>query len=213
MKRTQLTLSAVVALVLVALAVALPAAAATDGATNAQAQANATPNGSFDSPIYEVDRGDVAAIDVSFNHTDTATVVIGGQEKAYTLEANVTDGNGDGMVQLQFDTAAPGSDDALGTFRDGDSVTVVNRTGSDGEFAGSYGLTLAFNGTRLDAAAMAVVEEETTTSTTTATTSTTTSTTASMDPTETTTSDGQPGFGAALALVAVAAAAGLAARR
>ncbi len=211
MKRTQLALTAVVALALVALAVALPASAVTDGVTNAQTQANGTPDGSFDRSIYDARTGSTVAIDVSLNNTSTATVVIGGQEKPYALHANVTDGDGDGMVELQFDTSSPESDDALGTFRDADSVTIINRTAGDGEFVGSYGMTLSYNGTRLDSAAMAVSAAETTTTTTTTTTATTT--TAPMDPTETTTSDGQPGFGVVAALVAVVAAAAVVARR
>ncbi len=179
----------------------------------------------FNDSIYDVTRGDTATMNLTLTDLDNITVQVGGGQSDYTLNATVTDGNGDGQVVLLFDTAKAGSGDgtALTTKSDADNLTVTNETTVDGELpANMYGLTV-YAGTGENASAIAHgglnVQADGTTDARTTTTTTTDDgsgdeTTTTTDATTTTTeSDGQPGFGVAVAVTALAGVTLLARRR
>ncbi|WP_227375672.1 DUF7827 domain-containing protein [Haladaptatus halobius] len=157
-----------------------------------------------------MEQGETATINLSLSGLDGITVLVGGGQAAYELNATVTDGSGDGRVVLLFDTSKAGSGDgaALTTKADADSLTVKNETKLDGSLGtGMYGITV-YNGTSENVSAIAhgglnVQGDGTTDGTTTTTGDTTTMTE----------SDGQPGFGVGLAVAALAGVALLARRR
>lgn len=190
----------------------------------------------------ETERGGNVTIPVELEGTDTATLEIGREDVVnYALVVTVTDGNGDGSVVVEFDTDAAGEDDAAKvTTRDGaDDVAVESEVEHVNDepphpplAADNYPVAL-YEGTGDDrvfvqVSEMRVLESETTTvgETTDVPTEepTTTDIVTEPEPTDTTetTSDGTdpadgvgdvPGFGPALTLAALAAAAALAARR
>ncbi|WP_227355457.1 DUF7827 domain-containing protein [Haladaptatus salinisoli] len=177
----------------------------------------------FNDSIYDVKRGGTAPINLSLSGLDGVTVRIGGGQATCKLNATVTDGNGDGRIVLFFDTSKAGSGDgaALSMKADADSLTVKNETKLDGNLGGGmYGITV-YNGTGENVSAIAhgglnVQGDGTSDGTTTTddgSSDETTTTTTPGDATTTTQSDGQPGFGLGVALVALAGVALLARRR
>lgn len=231
MNRSSLGL-VVVALSLLSLA-AVAGATAPDGAAAARqaqdATNNATPEAWFADDRVVVEAGQVAAVDVRLNNTEEATVVVGSSASSHRIVVATTDGNGDGRVGVQIETAGVGPNRIrFSTFRDADGVDVQSRSGGSGALpAQGYSLQLYLGNTtgEPDDASLLMVEaaetptttasattETTTDDTTTATTSGPATTTTTDDATETTT-DGQPGFGLVVALVGVLAAALLAVRR
>ena len=123
--------------------VAVDASPAAQPASTAQ---QATASVSLNQSMYEVERGETAALAVDLRNVDEATVEIDSSEADYALNATVTDGDGDGTVVLLFDTAEAGSGDgaALATAADGDGLTVNNATELDGELSTSmFGVTVS----------------------------------------------------------------------
>ncbi|WP_458206949.1 DUF7827 domain-containing protein [Haladaptatus sp. NG-SE-30] len=174
--------------------------------------------------IYEVQHGETAVMNLSLTDLDGITFQVGGGQADYKLNATVTDGNGDGQIVLLFDTSKAGSGDgaALTTKADADNLTVKNETKVDSFEPNMYGLTV-YAGTSENVSTVAlggldVQGDETTGGTTTTTTTsdddssdeTTTTTTGTTESTE---SDGQPGFGVGVAIAALAGVALLARRR
>ncbi|WP_328517174.1 DUF7827 domain-containing protein [Haladaptatus caseinilyticus] len=173
---------------------------------------------SFNHSIYEVQQGETATMNFSLDGLDAMTVRIGGGQADYTLNASVTDGDGDGQVVLQFDTSKAGSGDgsALTARGDDDTVSVTNETNADSLKAFMYGLTV-YSGTGENASEIAYgginVHGDGSSNRTTTTTEGESSGTTTTTATETTGSDGQPGFGIGLAVTALAGVALLARRR
>lgn len=217
----------VVALALLALAATAGAIAADDATTARAAQDatnNSTPEAWFANDRIAVERGQVAAMDVRLDHTDEATVVVGSTAADYVLELLVTDGDGDGLVGLQFDTDAAGTPGGspVAAFGDADSATVRSETTlDDGLAAAGYSLQLFLDepsGEPADASILRVRADGTPTTTVPPTSGPTTNPTTSdstttADAGSPVTTDGQAGFGPAVALVGVLAAALLAGRR
>lgn len=80
----------------------------------------------FERSVYSGWQGEVVSMTVSLDGGETAVVVVGGRENGYQVNATVTDGNGDGSVELRFDTAAAGRTGATLTAGSAaDSVSVV----------------------------------------------------------------------------------------
>ncbi|RLM83580.1 PGF-CTERM sorting domain-containing protein, partial [Haloarcula sp. Atlit-7R] len=61
----------------------------------------------FGESVITEQRGDVVAIPVTVENTDTATVSIGRFEQGYAANVTVEDGNDDGVVTLLFNTYEP----------------------------------------------------------------------------------------------------------
>lgn len=185
----------------------------------------------------ETERGGNVTVPVVLEGTDTATLKIGSDDAVnYALVVTVTDGDGDGSVAVSFDTDAAAEDDVtkVTTRSDADDATVkseVEHFGGEPPYrplsVGNYPVTL-YDGDSEDAAFVAesrlrILESSTTATTAEATDSgtgpsTTTDVVTEPEPTGSTetAADAEgtvPGFGSALALVALAAAATLAARR
>ncbi|WP_049971554.1 DUF7827 domain-containing protein [Haladaptatus cibarius] len=179
---------------------------------------------SLNRSIYQVQQGETAAMNFSLSNLDEMTVQLGGGQADYKLNATVTDGNGDGQVTLLFDTSAAGSGDgsALTTQSDADNLSIENETEMDSLEPGMYGITV-YSGTDENVSQIAyggvnVQGDETTETTddgmTTEEGNSSNGTTTTEDgTTESTESDGQPGFGIGLALTALAGVALLARRR
>jgi PGF-CTERM protein len=168
-----------------------------------------------------MEQGETATINLSLSGLDGITVLVGGGQAAYELNATVTDGSGDGRVVLLFDTSKAGSGDgaALTTKADADSLTVKNGTKLDGSLGtGMYGITV-YNGTSENVSAIAhgglnVQGDGTTDGTTTTDDGSADETTTTIGDTTTMTErDGQPGFGVGLAVAALTGVALLVRRR
>lgn len=89
-------------------------------------------------------RGEVAAIELSFNGADAAVLTVGDEESVnYELEALVRDADGDGDAVLYLDTALAGREGNPVSVSAGDEVELRNETqlGSMLE-AGNYEVTL-----------------------------------------------------------------------
>lgn len=225
-------LLAVVVLTIAGTATGVPNANLQDSQTTTEGDVRVT----FGDGEIRTERGGTVPIPIELNATDTATVKIGSDGAVnYALVVTVTDGDADGAVALSFDTDAVAEDDAtkVTTRSDADSATVrseVEHMGGDPPHPslapGSYPLEL-FAGNSTDAplasvARMVIEESDTTTGEPTETAEkpmTTTDVVTEPEPietTETTTDDTAgdvPGFGPVLALVTLAVAAMLAARR
>lgn len=80
----------------------------------------------FERSVYSSRQGEVVSMTVALDDAETAVVVIGGRENGYQVNATITDGNGDGSVELRFDTAAAGRTGTTFTAEsEADSVSVV----------------------------------------------------------------------------------------
>ena len=192
----------------------------------------------FGTDVVEVNQNDTATIPIVLNGTDTATVRIGSESVNFVTVVTVTDGDEDGTVTLQFDTATAETDERSVWIRDlnstADAATIRSKTAPDAPplAVGSYPLSLYLGNTTADDSKIAVgtmvVKESKTTATTTTTEPTTRETTnrettenpmQSTTATETETSavsdpeTGIPGFSAGVAVLSLALAAMLAARR
>lgn len=196
-----------------------------DSSTNAQNEADI--DASFEKEVLEGHQNDTVSIPIVLDGTDTATVKIGGKVVNYALVASVTDVDGDGRVVLAFDTETAGTDATSISVTGDDEVSLESETELEHPplVVGNYPLSL-YSGTTIDqenetdAATMTLIEPKATTTRpttleTTGTSETTEKPMQSTTETETTTSSGSgvPGFGPVIALVALAAAALLAARR
>lgn len=228
--RTKLS-SALLALALVTSGVAL--GAPTDAVHDQETTAEANADVEFGDDAIRTEHGGNATLTVLLNDADEATVKIGSDDRVnYALVVTVTDGNDDGRVVLTFDTDAAGEPNATKVTTDAvdDDATVTdeieylgNEPSKSPLDVGNYPITLysgtAADGDPVETASMVIEEAETTTESTETTTTTTEGpieTSETTEITETTTDDAAgnvPGFGPALALVALAAAAILAARR
>lgn len=76
----------------------------------------------------EVTQGDSAEIRVTLPENGNATVQIGSQEVNYLLDATVEDGNGDGVVVVEFNTVASPDHQAVTTADSADHVSVRSET-------------------------------------------------------------------------------------
>lgn len=224
------------------LALALVASGAALGAPTDVVQSQETTAAANDAPVefgddrLTVERGGSVTIPVLFDGTDRATVKIGSEETVnYALVVTVEDGNGDGRVEVTFDTDAVGEPNAtkVTTEASADGATVESEVEHfDGEppypalARGAYPVMLyegtGTDRTRVEKIRMSIVEASTTTEATETTstlrdaTETTSEATATTTDAPETTHRGTadtPGFGPGPALVALAAAATLFARR
>ncbi|WP_396610263.1 ArtA-dependent S-layer glycoprotein [Haloferax sp. S1W] len=82
----------------------------------------------FDTSVVTEQVGDIAEITVTLEGTDTADVMIGGDDLGYTANVTVEDGNDDGEVVLLFNTYDP---DNTASFDVDDSDDEVTITSSD----------------------------------------------------------------------------------
>lgn len=111
-------------------------------------------------------RGDVATVELRFDGTDSATVVVGDEsESGYELEALVRDADGDGSATLYLDTELAGREGDTVSVSSGDEVTVRSETNLDSALdAGEYGLRVLPDGQEryADAGTLFVSEEQAT---------------------------------------------------
>ena len=108
---------------------------------------------SFQPNVISEQVGDVAAITVNLENSNTAEVSIGTNESvSYKFNATVTDGNGDGNVTLLFNTylAGQGDSEVVTTLNEDDTVDVnLNPTlGDNGQpiAPGDYPLSVSIGG-------------------------------------------------------------------
>ena len=108
-------------------------------ATPTTVDAGANTSVELNRTIVTVNRGEVATIGLDLAGTERATVRIGEAEAGFDVAANVTDGNGDGAVPLEFHT------EPIGTMRtrlvgaDDADVAAELSAGPDGTLpAGDY---------------------------------------------------------------------------
>lgn len=118
---------------------------ATDGYRIAPAQDGEV---SLASTEHSVTVGDTVEIGVEFaGGADAATLLVGDDEsQGYQANVSLTDGNDDGVVAIQFDTAAAGSADeaVVDAVADGDTAELTGQTAIDDPLAsGSYDLVVA----------------------------------------------------------------------
>lgn len=75
-----------------------------------------------------INRGDYADITLEFDETDTAEVVIGGEDVGYTLNFTVTDTEDNGEVTVRFDSylAGQGGDTPVQVHEDSEGSVTVN---------------------------------------------------------------------------------------
>lgn len=112
----------------------------TPTATPTQSDPPVALNGSAVSAV----RGEVAALELSFNGADAAVVTIGNAEKVnYELQVLVRDADGDGDAVLYFDTALAGREGTPVSVSAGDELTLRNETELGSLLdAGSYEVTV-----------------------------------------------------------------------
>lgn len=214
-----------VALVLTSLVVG-SAVAQPPSAVNADAEPEAVssasmqpaPNGSatLGSSIVDVQNGEKATINLSLDGTSEAHVLIGGGSAKYRVNTSVVDENGDGQISLVFDTSKASDPSSAMSAKGDDSVSVLSSTSTDSFKPRMYGIDVRlYNGSAWLSQVKGGlnVQGETTTTTDDGSSDddTTTSDTTTHSGT-TTDSGGQPGFGAGVAAVALAAVALLARR-
>ena len=86
---------------------------------------------SFTDIINSEQRGDVAEIPVELENTDSATVFLGSQEVNYLVSLEVTDGDDDGAVTVEWNTDRAGQDETgvFDTVSDDDSVSAERIAG------------------------------------------------------------------------------------
>lgn len=102
-----------------------PKPAQTQTATPTESSAPVALNGSAVSAV----RGEVAAIELSFNEADAAVVTIGNAELVnYELQALVRDADGDGSAVLYLDTALAGREGNPVSVSTGDELTLRYET-------------------------------------------------------------------------------------
>lgn len=87
-----------------------------------------TASASLAKNVVKTARGDIAELTVSLSNTDTATLVIGGEDVNYESTVELTDDSGDGEVTVLMNTYTTGrtegeEDVAFGTLDEGDSVS------------------------------------------------------------------------------------------
>lgn len=79
----------------------------------------------FETSVVQVTEGDTASLAVTLTDRETATVVVGSEDTNMHLPVTVTDGNGDGTVVLEVETAVDDASDAgVSTKASEDSVRV-----------------------------------------------------------------------------------------
>ena len=101
----------------------IPTATPEETATPAESRVLFTRN------VVQAEEGATARMELSFDDTDTAGLVIGDEKQSgYALEATVRDGDGDGEATVRIDTGAAGTDGDTLTVSDGDEVTVERET-------------------------------------------------------------------------------------
>ncbi|WP_135853075.1 DUF7827 domain-containing protein [Halorussus salinus] len=106
----------------------------------------ASPDAEFGESVVTTEAGETAEIAVTLSDTETATVRIGSEAVNYIATVTLRDGNGDGNVVLQYDTAKAGSGGAFAVAADADSVSVTDETDlgeQSGLDAGTYDLAVA----------------------------------------------------------------------
>ncbi|AFK17954.1 PGF-CTERM sorting domain-containing protein [Haloferax mediterranei ATCC 33500] len=167
---------------------------------------------------------------------NTFDLHIGGEEQGFLVNATVVDENRDGNVTVELNTSTAGQANASSylTATGNDSVTNATQATenlSEPLDAGEYPLTLGSMNNSTDTATLVIEENETTTTTATTTTEATETTTEATEETtnasttesetnesatdattEQSTDTGIPGFGAALAVIALVAVAFVAVR-
>jgi len=220
-----------IVLALVALAAVTGSAVAASPAENAPANETATPtpnaSGGFGEYTAVMNPDEASEVTVTLTGTDEARILIGGPNTDYDATVDVTDGNGDGTVVIEFTPASAGGDGTpFGVADDADSVEVVNATALDDPGLSSANLpaVLVVDGSETDQMTWMVRQpmDRGSTSTTEASsqepspTPTTTeageepsteTTTESEDPTTESSGGSGPGFGVAAAVVALLAVA------
>lgn len=102
--------------------------------------------------------GGTATLSVHVEPGTTAALVVEGRETDYRLAATVTDGDGDGVVDVRFDTAVAGTGgDPLSAADPDDAVRVDDETALDGALpADHYGLSLGLEDATVHVGTLAV---------------------------------------------------------
>ena len=113
-----------------------------DGAVATSQESNATV--ALDRSIVTVRGGESTTIELAFQGTDEATVVVGGDGAGDNVTATVTDSNGDGVVPLEFDSSPIGTmATRLYPVDDGDDYGTVNASEYGGPLpAGEYPISV-----------------------------------------------------------------------
>jgi nucleoside 2-deoxyribosyltransferase len=127
---------------------------------------DATQEASFAESVVVEQRGDVALVTVYLSDTDAATLTVGSEDVNYLTEARVTDGDGNGVVQVRINTHLAGGwtgaaeSEAYGTLDGSDGVSVSRETGQlDGPLAaGTYDMELSAGGSLTDVASLQLEE-------------------------------------------------------
>lgn len=113
--------------------------------------------------------GEVATLPIVVDAGTTATLSIRREAVGYRLNATITDGDGDGRVVVQFDTAIAGTDgDPLAVATGTDEVRLRSETHLDGPLPeGQYAIALGIDGAELLVGSLYVEGAERTATTTT----------------------------------------------
>lgn len=190
----------------------------------------AAPNAEFAESQYEASQTGTAVLTVALNDTDAADLQVGSEGAGYTLNATLVDEDGDGTVAVEFLVPNAGTDDPTLVAGDGTAVEDVSEsTFHDPPLApGAYRLAVSATGDQPSDVGRLTIEEATQTTaltttyaptdddlaeTTSASETTQAVETSTAPTTENGSNGGAPGFGATAALLGLAAAALLAARR
>lgn len=97
-------------------------------ATPAETSTPAASTVEFARNVVQVEQGATARMELSFDDTGTAGLVIGQESVGYTLEATVRDADDDGKATVRFDTGAAGTGGDPITVSEGDEVVVEAET-------------------------------------------------------------------------------------
>jgi len=120
----------------------------------------------FNQSVYEGTRGDVAEMTVELTETETAQVQIGSDAVNYNTTVDLTDGDNDGEVVIEFNTHATaynGTENYTSAFSaadDEDSVTVSGNETNLSEVlaATDYDLSASVSGDEKDVATLVINE-------------------------------------------------------
>lgn len=102
--------------------------------------------------VITVEQGDTATIPVVLDNASTVTVAIGSDGVNYRINATVSDGNGDGRVDLLFNTTAAGNEgETLSVENSSDSLTITDDEDKIGDILDPAGYDLhLYRGTSTD---------------------------------------------------------------
>ena len=118
------------------------------------------------SKVVEGQLGTVVDIPIHLRNSATATLVLGSSSLNYRVRIEVTDGNGDGILTVNWDTASAGQGSADDAFNAADGADSVSATRSTGRLPGTlateaYPMNLSVDGRETDVGTVSLREAST----------------------------------------------------